>query len=58
MTLSGASAIRLAPAKEPMLRRFIIPLDDESRYGPEAAHLQLPDFSGRVSGNGLWIWRP
>ncbi|MFD6294332.1 hypothetical protein ACFWFU_05945 [Streptomyces sp. NPDC060235] len=32
--------------------RFIIPLDDETRVGPEAAHYLGPDG---VPG-GMWIW--
>ncbi|MFF3885686.1 hypothetical protein [Streptomyces sp. NPDC001914] len=32
--------------------RFVIPLDDDSRVGPEAAHFLGPDG---VAG-GMWIW--
>ncbi|GAB4052360.1 hypothetical protein [Catellatospora paridis] len=36
--------------------RFVIPLDEASRSGPEAAHLQIPDPGGSSGRHHLWIW--
>lgn len=36
--------------------RFAIPLDEQSRTGPEAAHLLIPDADGAATGRGMWIW--
>lgn len=36
--------------------RILIPLDEESRVGPEAAHVVGIDESGRTDASQLWIW--
>ncbi|MEV7969260.1 hypothetical protein AB0O34_25220 [Sphaerisporangium sp. NPDC088356] len=36
--------------------RFAIPLNDDSRNGPEAAHLVIPEEAAKGSQHGLWIW--
>jgi hypothetical protein len=36
--------------------RFAIPLDDDARPGPEAAHLIGVDASGQTDPSQLWIW--
>jgi hypothetical protein len=36
--------------------RFAIPLDDDSRTGPEAVHLIGVDEYGRTDTRMLWIW--
>lgn len=36
--------------------RFAIPLDDDSRPGPEAAHLIGVDDSGQTDVDRFWIW--
>lgn len=36
--------------------RFAIPLDEDSRTGPEAAHLVAIDESGWTDQRQLWIW--
>ncbi|WP_134669503.1 MULTISPECIES: hypothetical protein [unclassified Amycolatopsis] len=36
--------------------RFAIPLDEDSRTGPEAAHLVGIDESGWTDSRQLWIW--
>lgn len=35
--------------------RFAVPLDPDTRPGPEAAHLLIPD-SGAPGGRQMWIW--
>jgi hypothetical protein len=35
---------------------FTIPLDDESRTGPEALHVVGTDVSGRTASRALWVW--
>lgn len=35
---------------------FFIPLDEESRVGPEAAHLVGADAQGRPDLGQMWIW--
>lgn len=36
--------------------RFVIPLDQDSRVGPEAAHLLVPDATGVATSRHMWIW--
>lgn len=36
--------------------RFIVPLDDESRVGAEAAHLVPCDERGKLDVGRMWIW--
>jgi hypothetical protein len=36
--------------------RFAIPLDDDSRTGPEAAHLVGVDETGQTDTRLLWVW--
>jgi hypothetical protein len=36
--------------------RFAIPLDQDSRTGPEAVHLLIPDASGAANSRRMWIW--
>jgi hypothetical protein len=36
--------------------RFAIPLDEESRPGPEAAHLMGVDEHGQLDLRKLWVW--
>ncbi|WP_116200183.1 hypothetical protein [Amycolatopsis circi] len=36
--------------------RFAVPLDDESRTGPEAAHLIGVDENGQTDPRRMWIW--
>lgn len=36
--------------------RFAVPLDQESRFGPEAAHLVGVDERGRPDAGELWVW--
>ena len=36
---------------------FVIPLDADSRTGPEAAHLVAADAQGRPNtAHGMWVW--
>lgn len=35
---------------------FTVPLDDESRKGPEALHVVGVDSDGRTDASRLWIW--
>ncbi len=35
---------------------FVIPLDDSSRTGPEAAHIVGVDENGRTDTKWMWIW--
>jgi hypothetical protein len=36
--------------------RFAVPLDDDSRNGPEAAHLIGVDENGRTDPRMFWVW--
>ncbi|WP_157546397.1 hypothetical protein [Hamadaea tsunoensis] len=36
--------------------RFAIPLDDNARVGPEAAHLHVPDPATEMPVRRMWIW--
>jgi hypothetical protein len=36
--------------------RFAIPLDQDSRVGPEAAHLLVPDAPDAAARHQMWVW--
>ncbi|GGP12770.1 hypothetical protein LDL08_18540 [Nonomuraea glycinis] len=36
--------------------RFAIPLGEDSRVGPEAAHLVIPEDAADGGQHGMWIW--
>jgi hypothetical protein len=36
--------------------RFVIPLDQDSRTCPKAAHLLIPDATGPATSRHMWIW--
>jgi hypothetical protein len=35
---------------------FVVPLDDASRQGPEAAHIVGVNNDGQIDPRQLWIW--